>query len=162
MMTFRVLPIPPAISNAVRENLTSPQYGHPAHVEVAAGYGPCRSCLQTFRVGQDKRILFTYNPFDGIASFPAPGPVFIHSETCTPFGGAGLPSLIRALPLVIEGFGPRRQLVAQEFVEDRVPEAVLANVLSDRRVLYAHIRNAEAGCFIAHVEARGSTYSLPQ
>ena len=52
MAGFRVLPIDSAITEKVRNTLKSPQYGHPAHVELAAGYGPCRSCLKQFRTGK--------------------------------------------------------------------------------------------------------------
>jgi len=63
MSLYRVQGIPLAVATTVRETLRSPQYGHPAHAEVATGYGPCRLCLQTFRVGHEQRLLFTYQPF---------------------------------------------------------------------------------------------------
>ncbi len=59
MTSYRVIAIPEQIAQHVRATLKSPQYGHPAHVEVAKGYGPCRSCLQTFHTGEEQRILFT-------------------------------------------------------------------------------------------------------
>jgi len=76
MAGFRVLPIAPALAEQVRSTLKSPQYGHPAHVELAAGYGPCRACLKQFRAGEEERILFTFNPFQGLDEYPSPGPVF--------------------------------------------------------------------------------------
>jgi hypothetical protein len=79
---LRVIAIPTAIADAVRSTNKAPRYGHPVHTEVASGYGPCRHCLKTFSVGEDKRTLFTYDPFDGIHSVPLPGPVFIHAEDC--------------------------------------------------------------------------------
>jgi hypothetical protein len=82
MAGFRVLPIDPALTEAVRNTLKSPQYGHPAHVERATGYGPCRACLKQFQTGKEDRILFTYNPFAGLDAYPSPGPVFIHAESC--------------------------------------------------------------------------------
>lgn len=85
MLDFTVLPIPSEICEQVRQSLKSPQYGHPAHAEPAAGYGPCRSCLRKFCVGSDRRLLFTYNPFAEIDSYPSPGPIFIHENTCKPF-----------------------------------------------------------------------------
>ena len=66
----------------VRSTLKSPQYGHPAHVELATGYGPCRACLKQFRTGEEDRILFTYNPFEDLDEYPSPGPVFIHADSC--------------------------------------------------------------------------------
>src|SRR5579871_729238 len=75
MVGFRVLPIDPTLSQAVRNTLKSPQYGHPAHVELATGYGPCRACLKQFQTGKEDRILFTYNPFAGLDAYPSPGPI---------------------------------------------------------------------------------------
>jgi hypothetical protein len=152
MSFYRVTPIAAPISDAVRSQLKSPQYGHPAHVETATGSGPCRSCLKTFDIGQEDRILFTYNPFDGLADYPSPGPVFIHRETCSPFADPGFPEQLRELSLVVEGYGERRRLLQQEYVDGRDVETVIAQVLSDQAVRYAHLRNAQAGCFIARVE----------
>ena len=152
MSFYRVIPIADDIVGTVRGKLQSPQYGHPAHVEAASGYGPCRSCLNTFTVGQDDRILFTYNPFAGFASYPAPGPVFIHRDVCAPYAGTGFPEALRALPLVVEGYGDGRRLLHQEFVNTQDVEHVIGKVLDDTAVSYAHLRNAEAGCFIAHIE----------
>src|SRR4051812_2961332 len=92
--------IPDAFSAEVREKMTAPEYGHPAHRSLAQGYGPCRQCLRTFDVGKDERILFTYQPFREPGSLPAPGPVFIHAEACGRYDGAELPPDLRSLPLV--------------------------------------------------------------
>ena len=55
MGAFRFFGIPEAVAREVRESLRAPGYGHPAHREQAHGYGPCRLCLRTFRVGADER-----------------------------------------------------------------------------------------------------------
>ena len=59
---FRIVPIAATIADSVRREQRSPQYGDPATVEIAKGYGPCRQCLRTFRTGEEARILFTYDP----------------------------------------------------------------------------------------------------
>ena len=123
-MTLRVLPIDAVIADQVRRELRSPQYGHPATVERARSYGPCRQCLRTFRSGEEDRILFTYNPVPKDAGLPDPGPVFIHKDPCTPFEG----------------------------VERGDVEAAAARMLADRAIDYVQLRNAEAGCFIARIE----------
>lgn len=58
MQPFRVVAIPDEIAESVRTKLVAPVYGHPAHAEVAKGYGPCRLCLRTFTVGAERRVLF--------------------------------------------------------------------------------------------------------
>src|ERR1700756_5324474 len=66
---FSIRAIPDEISAAARNTRKSPQYGHPAHVELAGGTGPCRQCLCTFDVGKENRNLFTYKPFHWVRPF---------------------------------------------------------------------------------------------
>ena len=150
---YRVLPIPDEIADAARATLRSPQYGHPAHVETATGYGPCRSCLTTFREGAEERLLFTYDAFAGIDPYPEPGPIFVHRERCTPHAGDGFPSGLRGLPLTLEAFGDARWMLRREHVGEREPAALVAELLAIPEVLYLQVRNREAGCFIARAEA---------
>jgi hypothetical protein len=154
MCSYRIQGIPESLATAARESLRSPQYGHPAHVEVATGYGPCRLCLQTFQTGTEERLLFTYQPFIDPAALPAPGPVFIHRSACERYDGSDLPEALRALPLALEGYGAEGVLLAQRRVGAEPFEDVLQDVFERAEVQYAHLRNAEAGCFIARLERR--------
>jgi hypothetical protein len=153
VFSFQLIPISSLIAQEVRGTLKSPKYGHPAHVEVATGYGPCRSCLRTFAEGQEKRILFTYDAFHGIDPYPSPGPVFIHEQPCQPFSANDeFPEELRRIPLVLEGFGDNRLLLREDRFSDGKVEHRVENVLRDERVKYIHLRNGEAGCFIARIE----------
>lgn len=149
---IRITGIPEAVARKVRATMRAPEYGHPAHKALAQGYGPCRLCLRTFRIGADERILFTYDPSLETHGLPAPGPVFIHAEPCARYDSSELPPDIRALPMVIEGYRTGGWLVAQEPVAAQAPESVIAAVLARAEVDYVRLRNAEAGCFIACVE----------
>ena len=73
-MNYKIVPIELELARSVRENMKSPQYGHPAFAEIADGYGPCRQCLKTFEQGAEERILFTYNAFENLSRLPLPGP----------------------------------------------------------------------------------------
>ena len=156
MFQYRVYGIPDEVAATVRATLRSPQYGHPAHAELATGYGPCRLCLQTFDEGMDRRLLFTYQPFTDPAALPAPGPVFIHEEPCVRYDGPRLPAALCALPLVLEGYGDGGTLLTQRRVGAEGVDGVLTEVFEQRETRYAHIRNGEAGCFIARVERGGA------
>jgi len=149
---FRYAGIPSAIVGEARQSMRSPQYGHPAHREVATGYGPCRHCLRTFRIGQEERLLFTYQPVQEPGGLPAPGPVFVHAGDCQRYEGPDFPPDLAGLPLVVEGFRTGGTLVLQERVSAEPPATVVARVLGTEDVAYAHLRNAEAGCFMARVE----------
>jgi len=151
--TFRVISIPNALAEQARATRKSPQYGHPAHVELATGYGPCRQCLHTFDEGHESRLLFTYNPFEGRDSYPSPGPIFIHEQPCETYTeDSGFPEDLRRLPLVLEGYGAGRSLVMQERVQDGKVEDVIKGIFALPTVEYIHVRNLEAGCFIAQLE----------
>ncbi len=149
---FRIVPIDPSISNQVRANGRSPQYGHPVHTEVAKGYGPCRSCLDVFRTGEESRVLFTYNPFASLDAYPSPGPVFIHEEHCEPYAGNTFPAALRDLPLTLEGYGADRWLLQRERPAPSEIENAIESIFANPAVLYIHVRNTEAGCFIARIE----------
>jgi len=149
---YRVLPIPATIADDVRAKMKSPQYGHPAAVEPATGKGPCRSCLRTFQLGAEERILFTYNPFEGIDRYPEPGPIFVHAQACEPHAGDGFPDGLRPLEMTLEAFGDERWMLRRERLEGREPEPVIEELLAMPGVRYLNIRNSEAGCFIARVE----------
>jgi len=142
MLGFKVLPVSPELCEQVRSSLKAPQYGHPAHAEPAAGYGPCRSCLRQFHVGCDRRLLFTYNPFAGIDPYPSPGPIFIHENACQPFDQVStFPPELRSLPLTFEGYGLERWLVARERPTDSDIEAAIARLFANPDVDYIHVRN---------------------
>ena len=152
MSSYRIQGIPDSIAIAARDSMKSPQYGHPAHAERATGYGPCRLCLQTFQVGAEERLLFTYQPFTDPAALPVPGPVFIHREPCERYQGPELPGELRPLPLALDGYGLAGALLVQRRVGTTPFETVLQDVLAHGGVRYAHLRNAEAGCFIARID----------
>jgi len=152
-VAFRTVPIPAQLAEAARLERRSPQYGHPAHTELAAGYGPCRLCLDVFRVGEEERLLFTYDPFRGLDPYPAPGPIFVHAAGCTPYSApAGFPEPLRGLPLVLEGYAPGRWLIARERVAGGDVEGAAARLFAHQAVEYVHVRNAEAGCYVARLE----------
>jgi uncharacterized protein DUF1203 len=153
MAGFRTIPIDPQICEQARKTLKSPQYGHPAHVETAAGYGPCRSCLKQFRIGEDQRLLFTFNPFAGLDAYPSPGPVFIHANACTAFSGSDqFPEELRQLPLTLEAYADDRQIVHRERPGADEIEIAIKRCFESSAVRYIHVRNTEAGCFIARIE----------
>jgi hypothetical protein len=155
MNAYRVIAISDDLARKVRTTLKAPGYGHPAHVEVASGYGPCRACLRKFREGEEDRILFTYDPFHGLDPYPSPGPVFIHREDCPKYTGESFPEELRDLPLTLEAYGPDRWIVAREKVADGAGgdvDAAIGRLLAREEVGYIHVRNTEAGCYIARVE----------
>lgn len=151
-MNYKIVPIPSEIARSVRENMKSPQYGHPAFADVAKGYGPCRVCLKTFRKDAEERILFTYNAFENLSDLPLPSPVYIHKDECKAFDEAGFPPELIDLPLLFEGYGNDSELIKRKAVEKENIETQIAAIFALENVNYINLRNAEAGCFVALIE----------
>ena len=153
MSHYRVIALAQDVADAVRTTHLSPFSKHPTHTEVARGHGPCRLCLRAFAVGQDRRILFTLDPFAGLESEPLPGPVFIHEAACRRHAeDAGFPVDIRGRALTIQGFGSRRQLLAEEHAQNGNVDAVIERLLKRPEMRYLHVRDSEAGCYDLRIE----------
>ena len=155
MTLFRFQGISESVAVEVRSTMLAPEYGHPAHREIAQGYGPCRVCLRTFAIGSDERILFTYQPFLEQGSLPAPGPIFIHAEACVRYDAVELPADFRSMPLVFEAYKNGGRLLSQERVGSQDSEETLRKIFDGTNANYVHIRNGQAGCFMARVERPG-------
>jgi uncharacterized protein DUF1203 len=150
---FRVVAISTALAEAVKRTGRSPGYGHPAHAEVASGYGPCRHCLRTFAVGAERRILFTHDPFYGVEKLPLPGPVFIHEDACGRFAeDAGFPADLRSHALTLNAYARGRKLIGQEYASDGRAEAAAEQLLARADVDYIHVRDTKAGCYDFRIE----------
>ena len=163
MQSYRVLAVGGPIANAVRKTLWSPGYGHPAHTEVATGYGPCRQCLKTFSVGRDRRILFTYDPFYGSEKLPLPGPVFIHENDCERYPeDGGFPVDMLSHHLTLNAYARGRRLVAQRYVSNGGVETELQQLFQDHDVAYIHVRDTDAGCYDFCIERTSEEESLDE
>ncbi len=138
--------------------MRAPGYGHPASVEIATGYGPCRLCLRTFRVGEETRILFTFDPFYQLEPLPLPGPVFIHEHECPRYDeNSGFPEDMRAHRLTFNAYGAGRRLITQRYVDDGDVEPLLKRLFADDRIRYIHVRDTDAGCYDFRME-RGDAH----
>jgi hypothetical protein len=153
MLPIRFVAIPTLIAEEARSSLRAPVYGFPAHAELATDAAPCRHCLRTFVVGEDRRILFIYDRFAGVESLPQPGPVYIHADACTRYAeDAGFPEELRGSPRTVEAYANGRRLVAQEYVADGEFEPVIERLLAHPNVDYLLANSTTAGCFTFRVE----------
>lgn len=153
MHTYRVIALAQEVADAVRATRLSPFSSHPTSVEVARGHGPCRLCLRAFAVGLDRRILFTLDPFAGLAPLPLPGPVFIHESTCVRHAeNGGFPEDIRSRALTLQGYGAGRQMLVEEYAQNGDAEGVIERLLRRGDVSYVHVRDTTAGCYDFRIE----------
>jgi hypothetical protein len=157
MSSFRVIALPSETAAQVRSSGKAPRYGHPAHTELASGYGPCRHCLCVFRIGQEHRTLFTYDPFAGIEAVPLPGPIFIHEEPCARYSpDAGFPADLESYAVVLNGYASGQKLMERVLVsatEDKT--AAVRHLLERPDIDYIEVRDQSAGCFDFRIERVG-------
>ena len=76
----------------------------------------------------------------------------MHRTACSRYEGSGFPPGLLGLPLTLEGYDRDGLAVLRVKVADD-PDGKVQDVLSRPQVAYAHIRNTEAGCFIARLES---------
>lgn len=152
-MSYKVIPMPYSLVKKARETRMSPQYKNlPAFSAVATGYGPCRSCLRTFKEGKEERLYIAYDPFEDLSDLPLPGHIFIHTDPCDEFRGEGFPEDLLDLPLLFEGFGDDSYMLRRVKVDKNDPDSQIEEIFVDPSIKFVNIRNAEAGCFIARVD----------
>jgi hypothetical protein len=153
-VSYRIVAIPTKVADRVHATGQAPGYGHPAHTEIATGYGPCRHCLRTFRIGEDRRTLFTYDPFFGIEDIPLPGPIFIHADACERYPeDGGYPNDMLQHAAIFNAYGKGQSLIARVMVDANDGHAAKVSELLKRNdVEYVEVRDREAGCFDFRVE----------
>jgi len=153
MSSFRVVAIASEVAEQVRNSGKSPNYGFPAHREVAAGRAPCRHCLKLIQKGQEELLLFTYDPFRELGEPPLPGPVYIHAVECARHPEIdAIPQDYRGRLLTLEGYGESRALVKEIRVSDGAEERAAEQLFCDPKIRYANVRSTEAGCFLFRLE----------
>lgn len=151
-MQFMVRGLTQALADEVRRTGLSPGYGHPTHIEVARGTGPCRCCLEPFVTGRDPRVLFTYRPPGAADSLMAPGPVFIHAKHCAAWSGTGFPDALRALPLAFEACAAGSRITGLSAQDGESAETQIERLFCDSDTQWLQVRHAQAGCYIARVD----------
>lgn len=153
MQSMRVVAIPTKTAEIVRATLRAPVYGFPAYAEVATDDAPCRHCLRTFKAGEDRRILFTFDRFAGIETLPQPGPVYVHADACPRYSeDAGFPEELRGSPRTLEAYARGRRLLAQEIVADGKFEPAIEKLFAHQDVDYLQVNSTTAGCFTFRIE----------
>jgi hypothetical protein len=153
MIAIRVVAIPSDIAAQVRASRKAPGYGHPAHIEVAAGHGPCRHCLRAFQIGVEQRTLFTYDSFDGIEEVPLPGPIFIHTEACERYPeDGGYPEALRKHAAVLNAYAKGQRLIARRYADAGGHDIAIEELLELPAVDYIEVRDKQAGCYDFRVE----------
>jgi hypothetical protein len=152
MSVYYVAGLSDEITAEVRTSMRSPQFGHPVSREIATGTGPCRACLNPFRVGVEERLLFTYRPDAGPGSLAAPGPVFIHARQCTRYVADHFPTALASFALIVEARARNNRVPLAHRATGSEIDKLVEQLFADPDVDYVYIRHGDAGCHIARIQ----------
>ena len=153
MTSFRVVALPTHVAQSVRETQKSPEYGFPAHRQLAAGRAPCRHCLQLILEQKEELLLFTYDPFHELGVPPLPGPVYLHADECPRHAESDpFPDHYRGKKLTLSAYGAERALFDEIRVANGEEERKVEELFSNPAVHYVHVRSTEAGCYLFRLE----------
>ncbi len=157
MSKFKIQPIKTKVAQAIRETMID-QAGHQLSVSIANenGYGPCRSCLKQFTAGE-RRILFSYSPNAVDHPYNETGPIYIHAEACEPYQETDtFPPEVEngriKFPLVFRAYNEKGMVVSSVLQNGEPASTTIESLFENEKVAFAHVRNAQAGCFVAHVD----------
>lgn len=112
---------------------------------------PCRHCLRDAEPGEPM-LLASHSPFALAGPFKEVGPVFVHAEPCTRFGGGDVPLQLRRRLLALRGYDRAQSLVDGVVVEGAAIEAAAATLFANADVDWVHVRFAKPGCFACRIE----------
>ena len=119
------------------------------------GYGPCRSCLKQF-LPDETKILFSYSPNAVNHPYNETGPIYIHAETCEPYqdSNAFPPEIENGrikFPLAFRAYDEKGVMINAVLQNGETASETIKTLFENVKVAFAHFRNAQFGCFIAHI-----------
>jgi hypothetical protein len=157
MSNFKVLPIRVEVVQAIRDTMID-QEGHQLVVSIATdeGYGPCRSCLKQLLPGE-RRVAFSYSPNPVDHPYNETGPVFIHADACEPYQDAGtFPPEVEngriKFPLAFRAYNDQGMMIDAVLQNGSSASSTIGSIFENAAVAFAHVRNSQFGCFVAHVD----------
>ncbi len=161
MTKFRIIPFSKELAREIRTSRKD-NFGHEVVEQTATGLGPCRVSLKPFKVGTDKRLLFSHSPFNLDNAYNQPGPVFIHAEEVEEYKEVyRFPSEIKAdkthFHISLIGYNAGQQMLYSRLVGDEDIDEMIGRIFDQHPdVEYLHARSAEACCYICRIERVGN------
>ena len=157
MKSFRITPLSTDYAGRIRQTRRD-DFGRAVVEQLATGYGPCRVSLRPFRIGEERRLLFSHSPFCVDNAFNQSGPVFIHCHAVEAYSDVDrFPPEIKAdpvnFPLTLIGYDHHQHMVFTALVGNQDVDALIAEALAQHpEIDFLHARNAEAGCYICRID----------
>ncbi|TXH95525.1 MAG: DUF1203 domain-containing protein [Pseudorhodobacter sp.] len=117
------------------------------------GANPCRHCLAMIAKGAGMLVL-AHRPFPALQPYAETGPIFLCAEACQPGGGADLPAMLASPDYIVRGYGADDRIVygTGAVTPTAAIPARAAELFTDARVAYVHVRSARNNCFQCRID----------
>ncbi|MGQ0611073.1 MAG: DUF1203 domain-containing protein [Paracoccaceae bacterium] len=154
---MRFVPIPTDVVRAWRAGAPDANGQVPERGVSDGGGNPCRHCLQMIPKGAGMLVL-AHRPFPAPQPYAEIGPIFLCAADCGAGGGAGggagLPQMLASPEYIVRGYGADDRIVYGTGAVTPTPRIAdrAAELLSDARVAYVHVRSARNNCFQVRIE----------
>jgi hypothetical protein len=152
-LRFNYQGLPETLAAQVRHTLRDP-YNRPVALRegLVGHHCVCRCCLRRINLNESA-IIFSHNPFQFFTPFAEQGPVVIHAEACGRASQANeIPAALRGLRLSVRGYSELQELTGAALALDDDLETALEHVFAHADTAWAHVRTAEAGCYLMRVQ----------
>lgn len=129
--------------------------GQPPERHTSPGAGiPCRHCLKPVAKGEPFLVL-AHRPFPAPQPYAEQGPIFLHAEPCCRHEPSSeVPEMLQSPRYIIRGYGNDDRIVygTGQIVATLEIPSVAADLLSDPRIAYVHVRSASNNCYQCRIE----------
>lgn len=150
---IRFTPIPTEVARQYQAGGLD-AYGLLPERKVSDGGGnPCRHCLAMIPEGAGMLVL-AHRPFPALQPYAETGPVFLCADPCEAGGGAKRPAMLASPDYILRGYGADDRIVygTGGVVPTKAIAARAAELFTDARVAYVHVRSARNNCYQCRID----------
>lgn len=150
---IRFTPIPTAVARAYQAGGPDANNQTPERHVSDGGGNPCRHCLGHIPRGAGMLVL-AHRPFPAAQPYAEIGPIFLCADLCEAGGGADLPAILDSPDYILRGYGAEDRIVygTGSVVPMALIPARAAELFTDARVAYVHVRSARNNCFQCRID----------
>lgn len=150
---IRFSPIPTEIVRAYQAGGPDANGQVPERHVSDGGGNPCRHCLRMVPEGAGLLVL-AHRPFPAPQPYAELGPIFLCAAPCEPGGGTDLPAMLASPEYIVRGYGADDRIVYGTGAVTPTGQitARAADLFTDARVAYVHVRSARNNCFQCRID----------
>jgi Protein of unknown function (DUF1203) len=119
-------------------------------VDSKPGY-PCRQCLRDAEIG-DEVLLVSYDPFTASSPYRCASPIFIHSQSCTPYASTDLPALLTRDKRSVRAFDGSAMMLDAALIDGKDLPETIERLFDNPKIEVLHVHNEPRGCWAARIK----------